>query len=109
FYAVKTAAAVADGYSYNVDSYFLAGCLAAALQSGLILFMLWAGRKKRHTHRGSRGSRWLASLAGIAVSVLFVVWINFDAFFFRGISQVTWDHNIGINDYGYLLYFLSNA
>lgn len=106
FYAVKTAAAVADGYSYNVDSYFLAGCLAAALQAGLILFMLWAGRKKKHTHRGSR---WLASLAGIAVSVLFVVWINFDAFFFRGISQVTWDHNIGINDYGYLLYFLSNA
>jgi len=128
FYAIKTAATVAGGYSYNVDGYFLAGCLAAAAGMALSFIMPYirikkpgggtvnginSGSNKIQTRQYIKNyfkkSSMLLSFAGIAVSVLFVLWINFDAVFFRGVSTVTWDHNIGINNYGYLLYFLSNA
>lgn len=111
FYAVKTAATVARGYSYDIDTYFIAGCLAAVAQAGLMLILLYKSKKKNiHRKRNYFDKNTLVmSMTGIAVSVLFTVWINFDATFFKGISSVTWDHNIGINDYGYLLYFLSNA
>lgn len=107
FYAVKTAATVAGGYSYNIDLYFIVGCLAAFAQAGLLIFMFKVKRKQFKNYFNKRSL--ITSLAGITVSILFILWINFDATFFRGISSVTWDHNIGINDYGYLLYFLSNA
>lgn len=116
FYAVKTAANVAGGYSYNVDSYFITGCVAAVVQAGLLVLLLRHKRKKRILEGSPiklksyfNKNFMAASFAGLVVSVLFIVWINFDAFFFKGISSITWDHNIGINDYGYLLYFLSNA
>lgn len=111
FYAVKTAATVAGGYSYNVDAYFITGCLAAAAQLVILFLMLRAKRKRQiqKIYGYFKRSSMMASFAGIAVAALFILWINFDAFFFKGISPITWDHNIGINDYGYLLYFLSNA
>ena len=35
--------------------------------------------------------------------------MNTDATFFKGISSLYWDHNIGITEYGYPLYFIANA
>lgn len=111
FYAVKTAATVAGEYSYKIDAYFIAGCLAGAAQLAILFIVFRLERKKQiqKPYNYFKKSSIAASFAGIAVCILFIVWINFDAFFFKGISKITWDHNIGINDYGYLLYFLSNA
>lgn len=111
FYAVKTAATVAGEYSYKIDAYFIAGCLAGATQLAILFIVFRLERKKQiqKPYNYFKKSSIAASFAGIAVCILFIVWINFDAFFFKGISKITWDHNIGINDYGYLLYFLSNA
>lgn len=48
-------------------------------------------------------------MAGLAASLLFFVWINVSTTFFDGVSGLTWDHSIGMRDYGYLLYFTANA
>ena len=104
FYAIKTAATVAGGYSYSVNPYFLAGCFTGS--AGIL-----TSHYLPHRHKGRYfcRKRIIVSLAGIAVCIAFTAWINFDATFFKGVSSVTWDHNIGINDYGYLLYFTANA
>lgn len=104
FYAIKTAATVAGGYSYSITPYFLAGCFTGA--AGIVMCQYLPRR-----HKGSYFSRkqLTKSLAGIAVCLAFTAWINFDVTFFKGVSSVTWDHNIGISDYGYLLYFTANA
>ena len=105
FYAIQTAAGVAGKYQYNIDYMFAAGCVAAA--AGITISFLMPDISAERHYWNKKPC--LASLAGIVVSVLFIVWINFDTYFFRGVSSVTWDHNIGINDYGYLLYFVANA
>lgn len=28
---------------------------------------------------------------------------------FNNVSSLSWDHSIGISDYGYILYFVANA
>lgn len=104
FYAIKTAATVAGRYSYSVGPGFLAGCFTGAAG---ILISLYMPCRNKGSFFNKRSMA--ASLSGIIVSVLFIIWINFDATFFKGVSSVTWDHNIGINDYGYLLYFTANA
>lgn len=116
FYAVKTAATVAGEYSYSVDFEFVAGFIAAL--AGIALCFVMPYRKKGH-RKGENRRKFLKqffkkistkfSIAGIVASGVFIIWINTDATFFRGVSSVTWDHNIGINDYGYLLYFVANA
>lgn len=104
FYAIKTAATVAGGYSYSVNQYFLAGCFTGA--AGILISCYLPRRRKgRYFSR----KQIMASLAGIAACLVFIAWINFDATFFKGVSSITWDHNIGISDYGYLLYFTANA
>lgn len=103
FYAVKTAAEVADGYSYHVEWNFI-----AALFCDIALFgacFLLPGRK--HAYRHAKYT--LISLLGMAVSVFFFFWIDSDTVFFKDVSGLTWDHNIGMKDYGYVLYFTSNA
>lgn len=105
FYAIQTAAGVAGKYSYSIDYMFVAGCIAAAAGIIISFFMPDISTERHYWNKKTC----LASLVGIAVSVLFITWINFDTYFFRGVSSVTWDHNIGINDYGYLLYFVANA
>ena len=104
FYAIRTAATVAGRYSYSVDYYFIAGCLECAAG---ILTSFYMPRRRNGSFFNKRSLA--ASLSGITVSVLFIIWINFDGTFFKGVSSITWDHNIGINDYGYLLYFTANA
>lgn len=104
FYAIKTAATVAGRYSYSVDPGFLAGCFTGAAG---ILISFYMPRRCKGSLFNKRSL--LTSLSGIIVSALFIIWINFDATFFKGVSSITWDHNIGINDYGYLLYFTANA
>lgn len=104
FYAIKTAATVAGEYSYSITPYFLAGCFTGA--AGILMCRYLPRRQKG----GYFGRKQLSkSLAGIAVCLAFTAWINFDATFFKGVSSITWDHNIGISDYGYLLYFTANA
>lgn len=102
-YAVKTAAGVAGEYRYQVEWHFL---LALALAAGLFgsCFLL---PKRRHAYRHIKYT--FLSLSGMAVSTLFFFWLSADTFFFQDVSHLTWDHNIGMKNYGYVLYFASNA
>lgn len=103
FYAAKTAAGVADGYTYRINSLFVAAVLAGI---ALLMLCLLLPRRK---HSYLYGKHVLTSLLGMAVSLFFVFWINYDVVFFKDISGLTWDHQIGMTKYGYVLYFTSNA
>lgn len=103
FYAVKTAAQVAGGYNYHVEWNFI-----AALLLDIVLFgacFLLPGRKHAYRH----AKYMLVSVLGMAASAFFFFWIDSDTIFFKDVSGLTWDHNIGMKDYGYVLYFTSNA
>lgn len=102
-FAVKTVANVAGDYSYALDIHFLCGMLSGL--TGIILCFLTPERKKR---------TWkvrdvFCSMAGIIVGVSFFLWINFGYGFWNDVSNLTWDHSIGISKYGYLLYAVANA
>ncbi len=103
FYAVKTAAGVAGGYKYHVSTVFVSACALdlALLASCFVL------PKRKHAYRNIKYT--FVSLGGMAVSVLFCFWISSDTIFFKDVSSLTWDHNIGMKNYGYVLYFTSNA
>lgn len=102
-YAVKTAAGVAGGYNYSVEWHFI-----AAVVTNLILFMIcFLLPRRKHAYRNPRFM--LISLLGMAASALFFFWIGSDTIFFRNVSHLTWDHNIGMNKYGYVLYFTANG
>lgn len=103
-YAVKTAASVAGGYHYEMSAVFLGTVLLSLLFLAGIYFGL---PKRKHPYRDARFM--LISLGGMAVSVGFFFWINFSGAFFRGVSSLSWDHSIGMKEYGYVLYVVSNA
>lgn len=103
FYAVKTAATVAKGYTYRISPVFI-----AAVTAGVALMMLCLLLPKRK-HRYLYGKHVLASLLGLACSLFMIVWISYDVVFFKDVSGLTWDHQIGIQKYGYVLYFTANA
>jgi len=102
-YAVKTAAGVAGEYSYHVEQHFI-----EALLLNLVLFgMCFLLPKRKHAYRHPKYM--LISLLGMAASVFFFFWIHSDTTFFKDVSHLTWDHNIGMKNYGYVLYFCSNS
>ena len=103
FYAVKTAAEVAGGYSYHVEWNFIAALLLDIALFGACFLL--PGRK--HAYRHAKYT--LVSMIGMAASVFFFFWVDSDTIFFKDVSGLTWDHNIGMKDYGYVLYYLSNA
>ena len=49
------------------------------------------------------------SVVAILSSAVFIVWLNTSSAFFNNVSSLSWDHSIGISDYGYILYFVANA
>lgn len=103
FFAVKTAANVAGDYSYALDTHFFLGVLSGL--SGIVLCFLAPGKKKNVWNLRSAAG----SILGIAIGAGFFLWINFGYGFWDGISNLTWDHSIGISKYGYLLYVTANA
>ena len=102
FFAVKTAANVAGDYSYAWSPDLFFGMLSGA--AGIILCFLAPKRKK-----GWNWRKMIISLAGLALGSGFFVWINVGYSFWNDVSNLTWDHNIGISEYGYLLYVVANA
>jgi len=102
-YAVKTAATVADGYNYSIDRFFIIGIASIIVMFVICVFM--PRKKSRYTEK----KRCILSVAGLVISLIFVLWINTDSTFFRGVSSLYWDHNIGITECGYPLYFIANA
>lgn len=103
-YALGTAATVAGNYRYEINAAFVAGMIGGLALLAAARFFL-PGRK--HAYAEVRYT--LISLAGIGCSLLFFLWINLDVVFFRGVSSLSWDHNIGMRENGYLLYFTANA
>ncbi|MDE6851052.1 MAG: sulfatase-like hydrolase/transferase [Lachnospiraceae bacterium] len=102
-YAVRTAATVAGHYSMEWKPCFAAGMAVGILSIFLCFFL------PEKQGRYFKKKTMLASLLGLAFSALFFFWIQTSGAFFRGISDLAWDHRIGIHDYGYVLYFTANA
>jgi len=102
-YAVSTAAGVAGGYHYQVEQYFIGALSLNAFLFGMCFLL----PKRRHAYRHPKYM--LVSLLGMAASVFFFFWIDSDTVFFKDVSHLTWDHNIGMKNYGYVLYFCSNG
>ncbi len=103
FYAVRTAVTVAGRYSIEWKPCFVAGMAVGLLV--VFLSTLLPGKQGSYFQKKTVG----LSLLGLGVSALFGVWINTSASFFHGVSELAWDHRIGIHDYGYALYFMANA
>lgn len=102
-YAVHTAATVAGRYAMEWKPCFAAGMAVGMLS--VFLCTLLPGKQGSYFQKKTVG----LSLLGLGVCSLFGVWINTSASFFRGVSELAWDHRIGIHDYGYALYFMANA
>ncbi len=103
FYAVGTAAEVAGGYDYRVTAE-LAGDVITGAALVVLSFCL---PRRRHPYRSLKYS--LISLGGILASALFFFWTVFDTVFYKDVSSLSWDHSIGMEQYGYVLYFMANA
>lgn len=102
-YAIHTAVAVAGCYSFEWKPCFLAG-MAVGILSVFLCLLFPAKRNKYFQKRMC-----LLSLAGFVSSAVFFFWIFSSGTFFRDVNDLTWDHRIGIHDYGYFLYFAANA
>lgn len=103
-YAIRTAATVAGNYHYTIDIYIVAGILG---NLGLFALAFWLFPKRKTPY--FRLKSMLLSLAAVVFVSFFGFWMDNDTIFFDGVSGLTWDHNIGMQKYGYLLYFMSNA
>ena len=102
-FAVKTAATVAGDYRYEISAHFFGGCILAVLGIGLCLL----GTKPKGSFKEK--ARLLKSIMGIGISVGFFLWIGFGEFFWENVSGLTWDHSIGMEKYGYVLYVTANT
>lgn len=103
FYAIRTVATVMGHYSVEVHPCMIAGIATGILS--IVACFLFPVKSGRYLQKKSI----LVSFAGLALSALFFVWINTSSTFFRDVSELTWDHQIGIHDYGYALYFAANT
>ncbi len=102
-YAIKTATTVAGGYKYGIDVYFFAGVLSCIAGIAVCIAM----PKKKRAYINLRDV--CGSVAALLSTAVFIVWLNTSSAFFNNVSSLSWDHNIGISDYGYVLYFIANA
>lgn len=102
-YSVKTAGEVAGGYDYTPDVNFFAGLVAI-----LLCFVLTAVYRGSH-HKYFSLKYSVGSCAAAGAIAAFYIVINMTPWFFNDVSSLCWDHKIGMNQYGYMLYFLSNA
>lgn len=102
-YAVKTAANVAGEYKYHGSPQLWLGLVLGI--AFIVLCVVVTPRRSRvqNLRQG------IASVAGAAAGVSFFVWINLGQGFFGDVTNLTWDHSIGMSDYGYLLYVTANA
>lgn len=102
-YAIKTAATVAGSYKYGIDIYFFAGIVSCI--AGIAVCAVMPRKKRKYLNlRDVCGS-----VVAILSSAVFIVWLNTSSAFFNNVSSLSWDHSIGISDYGYILYFVANA
>ncbi len=102
-YAVKTAANVAGEYKYHGSPQLWLG-LVLGIAFIVLCVVVTPGRSRVQNLRQG-----IASVAGAAAGVSFFVWINLGQGFFGDVTNLTWDHSIGMSDYGYLLYVTANA
>lgn len=102
-YAARTAADVAGDYSYRLAVPFWLGLLTGV--SGIVLAGVVGCRGS--VPKGKRNI--LMSVVGMASAAALFLWMNYGGVFFEGINSLTWDHNIGMAQYGYLLYATANA
>lgn len=102
-YAAGTAFDVAGGYVFEFNCNLIFGLIGGL--SGIVLCVLLPREKDRSFRLFSV----LESVLGTAVGVGFFLWLGFGYSFWNDVNQLTWDHNIGMSKYGYLLYVTANA
>ncbi|MCR5202097.1 MAG: LTA synthase family protein [Lachnospiraceae bacterium] len=103
FMAVKTAKNVAGAYSYSVDSYFFGGLMVIILC--LVITWIYPSWKHKYYHPYVL----VLMVLGIASIAGFVRYASTNKSFFKNVSSLTWDHSIGMKNYGYILYAVTNA
>lgn len=102
-YALKTAMNVAGGYSFHWDMFFLVGILYILLcVAGCFLF------PNRREPYWSKKNNYLTIGILLALGIS-VMWLDSSSTFWKGVSSLYWDHRIGMDKNGYLLYVLANA
>lgn len=101
-YAIRTVANVAGQYSMEWKP-----CFAAGMAVGCLTIFLCFQLPERQGKYFEKKSV-LVSFGGLLFSALFFFWITTSATFFRDVSNLAWDHRIGIHTYGYALYFAAN-
>ncbi len=101
-YAIRTVATVAGNYSMEWKPCFAAGMAVGCL--AIFLCFQLPGKQGKYFQKKTV----LASFCGLLFSALFFFWINTSATFFRSVSDLAWDHRVGIHTYGYVLYFVAN-
>ncbi len=102
-YALQTAMTVAGQYSFEWNACFGVG-VALGMINIALCFLFPPKRNKYFDKRIC-----LASAVGLAASAFFFFWLYSSSAFFYNVSELTWDHRVGIHDYGYLLYVTANA
>ena len=99
FYAISTAMTVAGRYTVKIIP-----CLIAATAVAVLQIVAVCGLLSKETAWKLRGS-----LIGLIVCVGMTVGMFGSGFLMDGVSSVYWDHQIGMQKYGYFVYFLANA
>ena len=99
FYAVSTAMTVAGRYTVKIIP-----CLIAAIAVAVLQIVAVCGLLPKETAWKLRGS-----LIGLVVCVGMTVGMFGSGLLMDGVSSVYWDHQIGMQKYGYFVYFLANA
>ncbi len=103
FYSIQTAGNVADNYSYKLEKPFFIGTAVFVFLFVITLLL----RKSKHKYFSLQGL--LPAFGGIIIAVGFIVSINVSDYFFKDVTSLSWDHRVGMNTCGYLLYAVSNA
>ena len=99
FYAISTAMTVAGRYTVKIIP-----CLIAATAVAVLQIVAVCGLLSKETAWKLRGS-----LIGLIVCVGMTVGMFGSGLLMDGVSSVYWDHQIGMQKYGYFVYFLANA
>lgn len=108
-YALGTVKNVAGQYSLSVSTPLVQGVLVLlmAVMLGVIApdKTTWDGRVRRYTSRFAMVGGVVCLLCGVGGAAV----VSQSTVFWEDVEGLTWDHSIGMKDYGYLLYFVANA
>lgn len=103
FFSIKTAGNVAGAYEYSFGKNAIIGVLI--LVFCIVITSIYPEKK----HKALSIERIIPAVICLAMSVSFIVTVNVKDVFFNDVSSLSWDHRVGMDKYGYVLYTVCNA